>query len=100
TFLRFRGKRIAFNYLIRSGQKLYGIKIGYDPEHHRYSPGHMLLNLILEQACADGIREYDFLGIDDEWKFEWTREKREHRWLFLFRDCLSMRALHFLKFSV
>jgi CelD/BcsL family acetyltransferase involved in cellulose biosynthesis len=100
AFLRFRGKRIAFNYLIRSGKKLYGIKIGYDPDYHMYSPGNMLLNLILQKACAEGIEEYDFLGIDDEWKFEWTSEKVEHRWLFLFRNRLSMRLLHYLKFSV
>ena len=100
AFLRFRGKRIAFNYLLRSGKKLYGIKIGYDPGYHMYSPGNMLLNLILQNACSEGIEEYDFLGIDDEWKFEWTSEKVEHRWLFLFRNRLSMRLLHYLKFSI
>jgi CelD/BcsL family acetyltransferase involved in cellulose biosynthesis len=100
AFLRFCGKRIAFNYLIRSGKKLYGIKIGYDPDYHMYSPGNMLLNLILQRACTEGIEEYDFLGIDDQWKFEWTSEKVEHRWLFLFRNRLSMRLLHYLKFRV
>jgi CelD/BcsL family acetyltransferase involved in cellulose biosynthesis len=65
-----------------------------------YSPGNMLLNLILEKACAEGVEEYDFLGIDDQWKSEWTSRKVEHRWLFLFKDRLSMRLLHYLKFSV
>jgi CelD/BcsL family acetyltransferase involved in cellulose biosynthesis len=100
AFLRFCGKRIAFNYLLRSGKKLYGVKIGYDPDYHMYSPGNMLLNLILEKACAEGVEEYDFLGTDDQWKFEWTSRKVEHRWLFLFKDRLSMRLLHYLKFSV
>ena len=100
SFLRFRGKRIAFSYLLRKGSKLYGLKIGYDPEYHACSPGNMLLNLNLERACAEGIQEYDFLGTDDAWKFEWTKEKREHRWLFCFRNRLSMRLLHRLKFSI
>jgi CelD/BcsL family acetyltransferase involved in cellulose biosynthesis len=99
-FLRFRGKRIAFSYLLYKGKKLYGIKIGYDPEYHAYSPGNMLLNLNLQRACAQGIQEYDFLGVDDEWKFEWTKRKREQRWLFCFRNRPSTRLLHYFKFSV
>ena len=100
AFLRVGGKRIAFNYLLRCGEKLYALKIGYDPEYHSYSPGHMLLNLILENACMSGVQEYDFLGNDDDWKFEWTEEKRDHRWLFLLRNKLPNRLLHHLKFSL
>src|SRR6185295_3566661 len=88
TFLRAGGQRIAFNYLLENRDKLYGVKIGYDPQYHSYSPGNMLLNLILQEACHRGLDEYDFLGADDEWKFEWTKEKRDHRWLFLFRNKL------------
>ena len=100
NFLRVGGKRISFSYLLQSRNRLYAVKIGYDPEFHAYSPGNMLLNLLLKDACASGIEEYDLLGGDDEWKFEWTKEKREHRWLFLFRDRLHARALHYLKFGV
>jgi CelD/BcsL family acetyltransferase involved in cellulose biosynthesis len=100
TFLRAGGKRVSFNYLLESGKKLYAVKIGYDPQYHAYSPGNMLLNLILKDACERGVEEYDLLGGDDEWKFEWTKEKREHRWLFLFRNGLRGRALHSLKFGV
>ncbi len=100
TFLRVNGKRIAFNYLMEQRRKLYAVKIGYDPAYQAYSPGNMLLNLIVKDACARGIQEYDLLGGDDEWKFEWTKEKREHQWLFLFRDRLRSRALHYLKFGL
>ena len=100
SFLRVAGKRIAFSYLLRSRKRLYAVKIGYDPKYHAYSPGNMLLNLVLQDACAEGIEEYDFLGCDDEWKFEWTKEKRDHRWLFLFRNQVRPRLLHYLKFSV
>jgi CelD/BcsL family acetyltransferase involved in cellulose biosynthesis len=100
TFLRLNGRRISFNYLVQSGKKLYALKIGYDPQFHAYSPGNMLLNLILEDACARGVEEYDLLGGEDDWKFDWTREKREHRWLFLFRDRLRPRLLHYLKFGL
>jgi CelD/BcsL family acetyltransferase involved in cellulose biosynthesis len=100
SFLRVGGRRIAFNYLLRGGDKIYGVKIGYDPEYHTYSPGNTLLNLILKEACAEGLVEYDFLGTDDKWKLDWTKETRRHSWLFLFKDHLRSRALHYLKFSV
>ncbi len=97
TFLRIAGKRISFSYILRGGNKLCAVKIGYDPDYHAYSPGTMLLNLILKDAIEEGMTEYDFLGDDDEWKLDWTRETRGHRWLFLFRNRPRARLLHFLK---
>jgi CelD/BcsL family acetyltransferase involved in cellulose biosynthesis len=100
TFLRVGGKRISFTYGLCSQKKVYAVKIGYDPKYHTYSPGNMHLNLILEEACAEGIAEYDFLGVDDEWKLDWTRTARGHRWLFLFRNRIRPRFLHYLKFNL
>ena len=100
TFLRLAGERIAFTYLLQDNDKFYAVKIGYDPRYHAYSPGNMLLNLILKDACRRGVAEYDLLGGDDEWKFDWTKETRTHRWLFLFRDRLWPRMLHQLKFRL
>jgi CelD/BcsL family acetyltransferase involved in cellulose biosynthesis len=99
TFLRVGGKRISFNYILSTQKKLYGVKIGYDPEYHTYSPGNMHLGLILQDACEEQIAEYDFLGVDDEWKLDWTKSTRGHRWLFLFRNHLRPRLAHFLKFT-
>jgi CelD/BcsL family acetyltransferase involved in cellulose biosynthesis len=100
TFLRAAGRRISFNYILQSQQTLYGVKIGYDPKYHTYSPGNMLLNLILQHGCENGMHEYDFLGVDDRWKMDWTKETRSHQWLFLFRNRLRPRLLHYVKFNV
>jgi hypothetical protein len=100
SFLRVGGKRISFGYILRGQYTLYGVKIGYDPEYHAYSPGHMHLNLILKEAFANGYKEYDFLGADDDWKFDWTKESRAHHWLFLFANRLPHRLLHLLKFGI
>jgi CelD/BcsL family acetyltransferase involved in cellulose biosynthesis len=100
TFLRVAGKRISFNYLLQSQQRLYGVKIGYDPGYHTYSPGNMLLNLILQHGCESSMDEYDFLGVDDKWKLDWTKDARRHQWLFLFKNRLRPRLLHYVKFSV
>jgi hypothetical protein len=60
----------------------------------------MLLNLILQDACENGMMEYDFLGVNDDWKFDWTRETRSHQWLFLFRNTVRGGLLHRTKFHI
>lgn len=99
TFLRVGAKRIAFDYVLAYKSALYGIKIGYDPSYHTYSPGHQLLTLSLKQAFTEGFTEYDFLGGNDAWKLIWTRQARAHQWLFMFRNAIWPRMLHGMKFS-
>jgi len=99
-FLRLGGKRIAFFYLLDSGGVIYALKLGYDPEYQRYSPGHMLLMLILKAACHDGCREFDFQGTAERWKLVWTTQSRRYPWLFMFRDRWRSRLLHRAKFVV
>jgi CelD/BcsL family acetyltransferase involved in cellulose biosynthesis len=100
SFLRVGGKRISFSFILHEEKTLYGVKIGYDPEYHTYSPGNMLLNLILQDACAAGLEEYDFLGGNDEWKSDWTKVSRTHEWVFLFPNRLRSRLLYGLKFRL
>jgi CelD/BcsL family acetyltransferase involved in cellulose biosynthesis len=97
-FLRLGEKRIAFDFAIQKDQALYGVKIGYDPEFHTCSPGHILLLLLLQQACIDQCKEYDFLGVDDEWKYSFTKDIRNHQWLFLYPNRLRPKLLHAAKF--
>jgi CelD/BcsL family acetyltransferase involved in cellulose biosynthesis len=100
AFLRVGGKRIAFLYMLDTRGVSYAMKVGYDPEYHRHSPGHLLLTLVLKDACERGCREFDFQGAKEKWKLVWTRESRTHPWLFLFRDRLRPRLLHHAKFAV
>jgi len=99
-FLRSGDKRIAFNYSFVDRSKIYAVKIGYDPDYHTYSPGHLLLLEIIERACSQGIQEYDFLGGDDEWKYMWTSDVHRHEWLFLFRNRLRPRLIYRAKFHL
>ena len=100
AFLRFDGKRIAFFYLLDSGDVVYAMKVGYDPEYGPYSPGQMLLMLILKEACDQGRQEFDFQGTAERWKLVWTTESRRYPWLFMFRDRWRSRLLHRAKFVV
>ena len=100
AFLRVGGKRVAFLYMLDTGGVVYGMKMGYDPIYHKYSPGNILLTLVLRQLCDLGRKEFDFQGGRERWKLVWTKESRTHPWLFLFRDQWRSRLLHRAKFVV
>jgi CelD/BcsL family acetyltransferase involved in cellulose biosynthesis len=99
-FLRLDDKRIALNYALLKDRILYAVKIGYDPTYHQCSPGHLLLQQVLQRACSERCKQYDFLGADDEWKYVWTQEVRPHRWLFLYRNRFWPRLVHGAKFEM
>jgi CelD/BcsL family acetyltransferase involved in cellulose biosynthesis len=56
----FQSKETAFFYLS-----------GLDPELERLSPGTVLLGNWMEQAVADGVRRFDFLRGDENYKALW-----------------------------
>jgi hypothetical protein len=44
--------------------------------------------------------EYDFLGVGDDWKLQWTRTTRAHRWVYVFPPKWRARLLHAAKFRL
>lgn len=83
-FLTVSGKRIAFGYALCQHNRLFALKSGYDPQYACYSPYNLLCFLLLQDSCARGLDEYDFLGRDEVWKMQWTQQTRAHRWLYIF----------------
>jgi CelD/BcsL family acetyltransferase involved in cellulose biosynthesis len=99
-FLKVGGRRIAFGYALRFQDTLYLLKPGYDPAFAAYSPSSLLCALVLRDAFARGLRAYDLLGEDDEWKRAWTSQVRAHSWLFVYSRTWRGRLLHLLKFRL
>lgn len=99
-FLSVGGKRIAFDYSLCYRNKLFLLKPAYDPEFAAYSPYNLLCDMVLQDAFARGIEAQDFLGIEDEWKLNWTREAVQHHWLYAFPPAFRGRLLHSAKFRV
>lgn len=99
-FLKLDGRRIAFTFALLYRDILYCLKVGYDPEFARASPGSVLFFLALRDAFAQGLREFDFLGEAEPWKLDWTPEARSHHWLFVLRPSARTHLVHFLKFGL
>jgi CelD/BcsL family acetyltransferase involved in cellulose biosynthesis len=99
-FLTVAGRPIAFGYSLCYERRLYLLKPGYDPAYAPYSPSNLLCYLVLREAFRSGLVEYDFLGDEDDWKCQWTDDRRPHYWLFVFSDHARARLLHYVKFRL
>lgn len=97
-FLTVAGARIAFAYALCHRNKLYVLKAGYDPAYARYSPYNLLCYLVFQDGFARGLDEYEFLGSNEAWKLDWTREIRPHDWLFILAPAWRTRLVHHIKF--
>jgi CelD/BcsL family acetyltransferase involved in cellulose biosynthesis len=58
------------------------LKVGYDPQFHRASPGILLMVEAIKRAVAEGLETYELLGTVEPWIQVWTQ---------LERPCVSLR---------
>jgi CelD/BcsL family acetyltransferase involved in cellulose biosynthesis len=100
NFLTLNGRKIAFDYSLQYKNKHYVLKPGYDPEFAPLSPYNLLCYMKLQDAFESGLSEYDFLGMKDDWKLDWTGTTRTHLWLYIFSDRLRTTLLHYAKFRL
>jgi CelD/BcsL family acetyltransferase involved in cellulose biosynthesis len=76
AFLRLDGRAFAFDYGLEYDGVHYLLKTGYDPAYRSFAPGLLLRRRMIARAFEAGLDRYDFLGVDMEWKREWTDESR------------------------
>jgi CelD/BcsL family acetyltransferase involved in cellulose biosynthesis len=76
AFLRLDGRALAFQFGLEEGGAYYFLKGGYDSEFHRYAPGKLLVQEMLERAFSSGLERFEFLGQPEPWKLEWTNDTR------------------------
>ncbi|MBI3185663.1 MAG: GNAT family N-acetyltransferase [Myxococcales bacterium] len=97
-FLRLDGRPVASHFGLTQAGRYFLLKPAYDEKLAECSPGQLLLDEVLGDCIASGLRELDFLGPDMPWKRDWTDRLRAHHWLFVFRDTGLMKALCRAKF--
>jgi CelD/BcsL family acetyltransferase involved in cellulose biosynthesis len=77
AFLRLDGQALAFHFTIEEDGAAYQLKGGYDPAFREFAPGVLLIGDMLEWAFARGLRTYEFLGAEEDFKLGWTSGLRE-----------------------
>lgn len=95
---RVGGRLAAFQLDVEAAAIEYVIKIGYEPELSKLSPGALLLKRVIAAAISRGLERVDLLGGDMPWKRDWTGRVRPHVSFFAFgRGPLGI-SLHALEF--
>lgn len=82
-FLRIGRKNAAMQLAVECGERFWLLKIGYDEEFGRCSPGTLLMVETIRYAVTRGLRAYELLGCPESWTAIWTR--RAH-------PCASLRV--------
>ncbi len=76
AFLRIDGRPIAMQLGVEHANRLWLLKIGYDQEYARCSPGQLLMLEVVRRAAAGGLETIEFLGSRAPWTETWTRQER------------------------
>ena len=74
--LRIGGRTAAMQVAVETGGRFWLLKVGYDEEFARCSPGSLLMLETIRHAAGRGLRSYEFLGNAESWTQAWTREVR------------------------
>jgi CelD/BcsL family acetyltransferase involved in cellulose biosynthesis len=97
--MKVKDEIIACEYNFRHGDVFYGYQGVFDRKWADYSPGLVLLTHVFQEAIDEGVREFDFLKGDEEYKFYWTDKVRVESRLISARNwrgrlwLAAMRAL-------
>jgi CelD/BcsL family acetyltransferase involved in cellulose biosynthesis len=83
AFLRLDGRVAAFDMCLEAHGRVYVLKGGFDTELRSFGPRNILLHDSLRRAFASGMRSYEFLGADDDYKLPWATGAR---------NCLRLQA--------
>jgi CelD/BcsL family acetyltransferase involved in cellulose biosynthesis len=89
AFLRLDGQPLAFSFAFEQGGVHYGLKLCYDEELARLSPGIVLLHHLLQRGFTDpDLHRFEMLGEADDYKLEFSHGCAEQFRLQVFRPGL------------
>lgn len=82
--LEIGGKTAAAQIALEYEKRFWVLKIGYDEQFARCSPGILLTMETLRYAFGNGLESYEFLGSAEPWIDAWTTEQRPHGNFFIY----------------
>lgn len=70
------GVAVAAAFGFATGDAFYLYNSAYDPDRSDASPGIVLLGLLIEETIAEGMRRFDFLKGDEDYKYRLGARRR------------------------
>lgn len=75
-FMRIDGKSAAMQFAVECENRFWLIKVGYDDNFARVSPGNLLMRETIRYAAERQLEAYEFLGKEAEWTKLWAGAAR------------------------
>ncbi len=82
-FMRIGGQAVAMQIAVQQSRRLWLLKVGYDDQFSRCSPGMLLTRETIAYAASQELSTYEFLGTCEPWTTVWTELRRE---------CIQLKA--------
>lgn len=93
-FLEVQGMPIATILGVEQWQRFWVLKIGYDEQWARCSPGIQITMETIRYAFENGLEAYEFLGSEEPWQTIWPRYRHDFISLVLYPTSIrGLRAL-------
>jgi len=71
-FCRINGKAVATQLAVQYANRFWLLKIGYDEDWARCSPGILLTHETIRYSFDQALKSFEFLGSDQPWIHIWT----------------------------
>lgn len=76
ALLRLDGVAIAARYDFVFGDKIWCVQGGWDQDYKQFRPGTLMTGEVIKWGIERGVREYDFLAGEHEYKRRWAGDER------------------------
>ncbi len=97
-WLRHRGRAIAYMLGFEDRGTYHAWNMAFDPEAAHFYPSRLLIHEILRDCHARGVKEFDFMRGEADYKSKWTTRVRSRTKLVVKNRVTTYgRAVHFLE---
>ena len=78
-FLKLGDRPLAMYFALVHQGVCHLLKGGYDPAYRRYSPGNLLMHIVIQDCFAAGLTRIELNGDAEPYKFRWAVAVRERK---------------------
>jgi len=95
--LRLNNEPIAIEYHLEYMGRTHAMRGDFDESYRKLSPGSVLEAHIVEHCFKNGLKEYDFCGLDYRYKTLWTKYYHDRNNILLYNSRLRSYTLYVLQ---
>lgn len=105
ALLEIDGEPAAFELNIICGKTLHNLKLGFKEKYSDLSAGFVLKSNLIKKMVGDegllsNLSEYDFMGVAEPYKLNWSKSVREHMNYEIYRSYSKGILIFYLKYKV